>query len=269
MTEVDAFAAVDLGAESGRVMVGLVQDEGLALHEAHRFANRPVYLPDGLHWNTMGLLRDTLDGLGVAARDHRLQGIGVDAWGVDYALLDDQRRMLGPPFHYRDPRTASMAQRAYEHMTREELFAATGIQTMPINTMFQLLADAGTPALESAQFIALIPDLVAFWLCAELANETTVASTTGLLEANAPKWAYGVIDALGLPRDLFREWCRPEHALASCSTTTVTRSAAERRYRCSPSRATTRRRHSWRLRCATVVEPPCCAAGRGRCWEWR
>jgi rhamnulokinase len=204
LTDANAFAAIDLGAESGRVIVGQVEDGSVHLHEMHRFANHPVRLPDGLHWNILGVLREALHGLGAAGRDHQLRGIGVDAWGVDYALLDERFRVLGLPFHYRDARTEGMAQRAFERVPREELFAATGIQTMPINTVFQLLADEGTRMLESAQSIALIPDLLALWLCGELANETTVASTTGLMRADGARWAYGVIDGLGLPQRPFR-----------------------------------------------------------------
>ena len=101
-----------------------------------------------------------------------MDGVGVDTWGVDYALLDDRGRVLGLPFHYRDARTAGMIERALARVAAEELYAVTGIQTMPINTVFQLLADEGAPALAAADRIALVPDLLALWLCGELANES-------------------------------------------------------------------------------------------------
>ncbi len=208
MTEPAAFAAIDLGAESGRVMVANVSGGSVELREAHRFANRPVRLPDGLRWDPLGLLRDALDGLAAAA-DARLRGIGIDAWGVDYGLLDEHHRLLGLPFHYRDSRTRGLMERAFERLPRDRLFASTGIQTMPINTAFQLLAEQGTAVLDAAQSIALIPDLLALWLCGELANEATVASTTGLTRADAPAWSREVIDALRLPRRLFRELVEP------------------------------------------------------------
>ena len=210
MSERPRFAAIDLGAESGRVMVGEVSDDGVELSEAHRFSNRPVRLPDGLRWDLPRLLRDSLDGLAAAAAGgRRLCGVGVDGWGVDYGLLDECERLLGLPFHYRDARTDGLLEQAFQRVSRDELFAATGIQTMPINTAFQLLADEGTPMLEAAQSIALVPDLLVLWLCGGLANEATVASTTGLLQAGAAHWARQVIEALGIPLRLFKEVVEP------------------------------------------------------------
>jgi rhamnulokinase len=194
-----AFAAIDLGAESGRVVVGRLADGRASLEVVHRFANRPVRLPDGLHWNMTALFEEALEGLGRAVKDASLDGVGVDAWGVDYALLDDAGRLLGLPFHYRDGRTAGMVARAHERVPREELYATTGIQTMPINTVFQLLADERSPALGAASRIALVPDLFALWLSGELANEVTVSSTTGLLDARTGTWARELIERLGLP----------------------------------------------------------------------
>ena len=110
MSSSRAFAAVDLGAESGRVAVGRLDGEQIRLEIVHRFANRPVWLNDGLHWNLMKLFADSLDGVGRAGETARLEGIGVDTWGVDYALLDGSHRVLGPPFHYRDRRTQGMIQ---------------------------------------------------------------------------------------------------------------------------------------------------------------
>jgi len=191
------FAAVDLGAESGRVVHGRFDGERVSLSVAHRFDNRPVRLPDGLHWNLLALFCDTLEGL--RRLGGPLRGVGVDTWGVDYALLDGDGRVLGLPFHYRDPRTAGMVARAHERVPREELYAVTGIQTMPINTVFQLLADEAAPALAAAERIALVPDLLAYWLSGTLANEVTNASTTGLLDARSGTWARELIARLGLP----------------------------------------------------------------------
>lgn len=199
MPEAPGYAAIDLGAESGRVVLGRVADHGVELDVVHRFANRPVQLPDGLRWNLLTLFAEAVHGLGAAAAAGELHGVGVDAWGVDYALLDATGRVLGLPFHYRDPRTAGMAERAFERVPREALYAVTGIQTMPINTVFQLLADEGTPALAAAERVALVPDLFNLWLTGVLANESTAASTTGLLDARTGTWARHVIARLGLP----------------------------------------------------------------------
>lgn len=198
-----AFAGIDLGAESGRVVVGRLEGGRASVEVIQRFANRPVRLPDGVHWNLLSLFGEALEGLRRATQDASLSGVGVDAWGVDYALLDKSGRVLGLPFHYRDPRTAGMIALAHSRVPRDELYAATGIQTMPINTVFQLLADEGSPALAAAKRIALVPDLFAFWLSGEFANESTVASTTGLLDARSGTWARELIDRLGLPAHPF------------------------------------------------------------------
>jgi rhamnulokinase len=192
-----AFAAVDLGAESGRVVLGTFEGERVRLEVAHRFENRAVRLPDGLRWNLLALFTEILAGLRGLGR--QLAGVGVDTWGVDYALLDERQRVLGLPFHYRDTRTDGMVERAHARVPREELYGVTGIQTMPINTIFQLLADEGSPALSAAARIALVPDLISLWLSGELVNEATNASTTGLLDARSGTWARALIDRLGLP----------------------------------------------------------------------
>lgn len=204
MAEALRLAAIDLGAESGRVVVGRYDGDVVELEVSHRFPNRPVRLPDGLHWNAPGLFAEVLHGLGTAAETGCLNGIGVDGWGCDYALLDGASRMLGLPFHYRDERTGpGVVTRAHERVGRAELYRRTGIQTMPINTIFQLQAEADGAAASVAERIALIPDLVALWLTGTLANEETSASTTGLLEAHGRHWAVDLVGRLGLPRRPF------------------------------------------------------------------
>jgi rhamnulokinase len=200
------FGAIDLGASSGRVFVGRLEDGRVALEELHRFANQPVRLPDGLHWDVvhlyaeaLGALRDTGD----------LDGVGVDTWGVDYGLLDERGRLLGLPYHYRDDRTEGTVERAFARVPADELYATTGIQTLPINTVFQLLAEADGPALAAAERIALLPDLLAYWLSGELANERTNASTTGLLDARGGEWALEIVERLGLPARPFGALCEP------------------------------------------------------------
>jgi rhamnulokinase len=195
-----AYAAVDLGAESGRVIVGRLHGSRVDLEPACRFPNAPITLPDGLHWDPVGLFRQVLSGVAAAATSAGgLRGVGVDAWGVDYALLGADRRMLGVPYHYRDPRTEGAMVRAHELVPRADLYSVTGIQTIPINTVFQLLAEERGTALESAARIALIPDLISFWLTGELVNEATAASTTGLLDARSGSWARELISQLRLP----------------------------------------------------------------------
>ena len=194
-----AFAAIDLGAESGRVVIGRLDGDRVSLEVVHRFPNRPVHLPDGVRWNLLALFAESLEGLRRAAARTELSGVGVDAWGVDYALLDGRGRMLGLPFHYRDRRTDGMIARAHARVARDELYAVTGIQTMPINTVFQLLADEGSAALAAAERIALVPDVLGYWLSGELVNEATIASTSGLLDARSGAWARSIVERLGLP----------------------------------------------------------------------
>jgi len=189
-----AFGAVDLGASSGRVVCGHFDGAVMTLDECHRFANRPVRLPDGLRWDLLHLFSEAVGAL----RGRRLDGVGVDTWGVDYALLDAQGRVLGLPFHYRDERTEGAAGVAgYE---------VTGIQDMPINTVYQLLAD---DRVGDAHALALVPDLLAYWLCGELANERTNASTTSLLDARTGEWALELIERLGLPAQPFGSLVEP------------------------------------------------------------
>jgi len=203
------YAAIDLGAESGRVVCGRLVGGRIELDEAQRFPNRPVRLPDGLRWNLLSLYGAALDGLRAAAAEQPLQSIGVDAWGVDYALLDAEGRVLGLPFHYRDERTVGMVERAHARVPRDELYRTTGIQTMPINTVFQLLAEEDGESLAAASRIALVPDLLTSWLSGEVTNESTAASTTGLLDARTGRWADALIDRLGLPSRIFGELVEP------------------------------------------------------------
>lgn len=195
-----SFAAIDLGASSGRVVCGHYDGAVISLEECHRFVNRPVRLPDGLRWNLLHLFTEAVEAL----RGRRFDGVGVDTWGVDYALLDAEHRVLGLPFHYRDART--------EGAERVEGYEITGIQHMPINTVYQLLAD---DRVDEAEGIALVPDLLAYWLCGELANERTNASTTGLLDARTGEWSYELIERLGLPTRPFGALVEPGTRLGS------------------------------------------------------
>ncbi len=198
-----AFVAIDLGAESGRVVLGRFEGGTVRLEEVSRFANRPDQLPDGLHWNIHELYRQSLAGIGLAGRAHRIHSIAVDSWGVDYGLLDESLALLGPPFHYRDRRTEGMVDLAAQRVPKDRMYQITGIRSMPINTVYQLLAEETAPTFGAAHRVALISDLLSFWLCGVVANERTAASTTGLLEAQSGLWAGEIIDRLGLPARVF------------------------------------------------------------------
>jgi rhamnulokinase len=193
-----AVAAVDLGATSGRVMVGHVGPDELRLEPVHRFANGPVEGEDGLHWDATGLFRSVLTGLAGAASARPLS-IGVDSWAVDYALVAGDR-MLHEPFHYRDQRTERGVTAVHSRVPFDELYAQNGLQFLPFNTLYQLAADGD--ALARADTALLIPDLLAHWLTGARGAEITNASTTGLLGVDG-RWNDPLIARLGFPRDLF------------------------------------------------------------------
>ena len=208
-----SVVAVDLGAASGRVIVGRVGPKALRLEEVHRFPNEPVGLPDGLHWDVLRLYREILDGLRIAARasdagDPPLS-IGVDSWGVDFGLLDGDGALVGNPFHYRDGRHAVGPDLVHARARQASLYMRTGIQFLPFNTLYQLAALEGTEAFARAQTMLLMPDLIGYWLTGEVAAEETNASTTGLLDAQTREWAWDLIDTLQLPRSLVPALRRP------------------------------------------------------------
>ncbi|RPK54687.1 Rhamnulokinase [Streptomyces sp. ADI96-02] len=194
------FAAVDLGASSGRVMVGRVGPGTLDLTEAHRFPNRPVRLPEGLRWDVLGLYRGVLDGLRAAGP---VDSVGVDSWAVDYGLLDADGALLGNPVHYRDDRTRGAAEQVWNTVPPHELYRATGIQYAPFNTLYQLAAARGTVQLRSAERLLLIPDLISHWLTGEQGTEITNASTTQLVDPRTRDWDRSLADRLGVDLGLF------------------------------------------------------------------
>lgn len=199
------FAAVDLGASSGRVMLADLSD-GLSLTEAHRFPNGPVRVADRLYWDVLGLYREILTGLRAAGP---VSSIGVDSWAVDYALLDGSGAMLGNPVHYRDDRTRGVAEQVAAAVGAETLYDVSGLQVLPFNTIYQLLADR----LDGAATMLLIPDLIGYWLTGELGAEVTNASTTGLLDVRTRSWSLPLIKQLGLPSGIFPPLRQPGDAV--------------------------------------------------------
>ena len=195
-------AAVDLGASGGRVMAGRVGDGGVALREVHRFGNEPVTAGGTLYWDILGLLASVRHGLALAARQYPLAGAGIDSWGVDYGLLDETGALLGNPVHYRDARTDGVR----IAVPAAELYAVTGIQHLPFNTIYQL---AATPLPRHARTMLMIPDLLAYWLTGEIGAEITNASTTSLFDVRAQAWAGELIRAAGLPPRIFPPLRRP------------------------------------------------------------
>ena len=211
MTPATAVAAVDLGASGGRVMMGTVgRGQQLELQELHRFPNVPVRVLGTLHWDVLALFQGVLDGLGAAARAGAgLASLGIDTWGVDYGLLDADGTLLGNPVHYRDTRTEGVAGQVLARVPAAELYAITGIQQLPLNTIFQLAASAGTPQLAAARTLLMIPDLLAYWLTGQAGAEVTNASTTQLYDVRAQAWATSLMTRVGIPPGIFPPLRRP------------------------------------------------------------
>lgn len=199
-------AAVDLGATSGRVMLGRVGANELGLHAVARFSNTPVANATGMHWNIESLRSRVLEGLAAAIREEPgVASIGIDSWAVDYALLAGGQ-MLGAPFHYRDERNHAAVEAVHDRVSPAELYASNGLQFLPFNTLYQLSAESG---LAAADTMLLIPDLFAYWLTGEANAERTNASTTGLLDVRSGEWNFDLIDRLGIPRRLFPKLIDP------------------------------------------------------------
>ena len=184
-------------------MTGHAGDGRLGLREVHRFPNRPVSVLGTLHWDILRLYAGLLDGLAAAARGTRLASVGIDSWGVDYGLLGAGGALLGNPVHYRDARTSGVLDQVLAAVPAAEMYAVTGVQQLPINTVCQLVAASRAGQLDGAAAMLLIPDLLAYWLTGEAGAERTNASTTQLYDPRARSWAWDVIGRLGLPRGLF------------------------------------------------------------------
>lgn len=196
--------AVDLGAESGRVMAVHFDGRTLRLQALHRFPNTPVTINGTLYWDFLRLWDDIQTGI-ERGRALKPASIGVDTWGVDFGLLDSQGNLIGNPVHYRDSRTAGMMDRVFATVPRSEIFAQTGIQFMPINTLYQLmsLVESGSPHLQIANTFLTAPDLFNHWLTGEKVCEYSNATTTQLLDATTGDWATDIMDRLGIPSHIF------------------------------------------------------------------
>lgn len=177
MASTENYVAVDLGAGSGRVVLGSFDGERLALEELHRFPNPSVEVLGHLHWDALRLFNEMKEGLRKAAA-HKPVSLGVDTWGVDFALLDRGGALVGNPFHYRDKRTNGMLAQALETVSREEIFEHTGVQFMEINSLYQLLSMKGAAALDAAETLLMMPDLFHYWFTGVRACEYCDARTT-------------------------------------------------------------------------------------------
>ena len=223
------FLAIDLGAESGRGVIGSLDGKRLALEVAHRFPNGPVRVMGSIYWDVLRLFDEAQHALALASKRGEIAGVGIDTWGVDYALLGRGDVLLGNPHHYRDSRTDGIMDKAFEILPAEEIFERTGIQFMQINTLFQLLAMslAGSPILEIAQTLLPIPNLFSFWLSGVRAAEFTHSTTTQCYDPRAADWATDMLQKLGLPTRIFPEIVPPATVLGPVLPTVAEHTGAK------------------------------------------
>src|SRR5258708_3280272 len=205
--------AFDFGASSGRAMLGTLEAGRLTLEELHRFANTPVQLPTGLYWDTLRLFHEIRRGLEIAGRELKLRvdGIGVDTWGVDFGLLGEDGALVDNPRHYRDARTNGVMERTFAIVPREEIFGATGTQFMQLNTLYQWHAMklAKSPALRTARRLLFMPDLFNYWLTGVERAERTIASTSQFYNPMRREFADDLLARLGLDASILAEFVDP------------------------------------------------------------
>jgi len=201
------YLAIDLGAESGRVMAGIWNGKTIRLEEVHRFPNGPVHLAGTMRWDAIRLWAEIQNGLTLAAKKFgkTIVSVGADTWGVDFVLLSQHDEMLGQPYHYRDARTNGLVEQSFATVPREKIFAQTGLQFMQLNTLFQLLAvKRNTPELfEEADCLLFMPDFIHWALCGSRVAEFTIASTSQCLNPLTRDWATGLLRKFGLPTRIF------------------------------------------------------------------
>ena len=214
------LAAVDIGAQSGRVAVGRFDGQRLGVTEVHRFPNVPVRTRGTLNWDILRLYQDVLHGLAAAGHEAgHVDSVAVDSWAVDFALIDSKGRLVQNPVHYRDARRARAMDGVLMRVPARELYERTGIQLMPINTVFELgaMASEGDPALDAAETMLLIPDLLNYWLCGASTSEFTNATTTQCFDPHTGGWATDLLERLDVPTRLLPEIVQPGTTLAPLS----------------------------------------------------
>lgn len=232
------YLAFDLGAESGRAVLGTYDGSRLGIEELHRFPNEPVLVNGELQWDILRLWHEIQRGLRAAANGglEQLDGIGVDTWGVDFALLGEDGTLLSNPVHYRDKRTDGIMHSVFDKVPADRIYAETGIQFMQLNTLFQFYAAARrTPKLvAAAEHLLTVPDLLNYWLTGVMATEFTNATTTQMYNPVRKDWARGMLDQLGLPSAILKQVIQPGETLGSL-----------------------REELRFGLRCAEVIAPAC------------
>jgi rhamnulokinase len=207
------YLAIDLGAESGRALLGSLSGGKLSVEELHRFPNTPVRVPGAFYWDTLRLWHEIQHSIAIAARERQLSldGIGIDTWGVDFGLLGPDGLLIDTPRHYRDARTNGVMDKLFEVVPRDQVFGYTGIQFMQLNTLVQLYAMrlSGSPALAAATRLLNIPDLFNYWLTGVARSEATIASTTQFFNPQSMTWAEELLGRLDLPTGILSQIVPP------------------------------------------------------------
>ena len=213
MAHISRYIAVDLGAESGRIMLGELSEQHLQLEEIYRFSNEPLEENGSLKWDFGFLLSEIQKGLARAVRraEGLVSGIAVDSWGVDFGLLDKDKRLMENPYHYRDSRTEGVMEKAFEIMPRREIFQNSGLQFMKLNTLYQLLAvkQKHPEVLRGAGHLVFMADLVSYFLCGRIFAEYTLAGTSQLMDMRSGQWSEAIFKKFGLPLDIMPEIIPP------------------------------------------------------------
>ncbi len=207
-----SYLALDLGAGSGRAIVGNISDDKIHLEEVHRFSNPPVKLGNTLYWDFLSLFENIKQGISLAIKKgYNLRGIAVDTWGVDFGLIDKKGNLLSNPVCYRDARTRGLSEESAKYISKEDLYSVTGIQQMDINTVFQLwsMKKTSDPLLSIADKLLFTPDIINYFLTGVLANEYTIASTSQLLDARTSMWNKRIFESLSLPVDIMGKLVSP------------------------------------------------------------
>ena len=205
--------AIDLGASSGRGIVGKFDGNRLTLEENHRFPNEPVITAGSFNWDILRIYHEIKDSIRKCALsdDRNIASIAIDTWGVDYGFLDKNGKLIGNPYHYRDDRTAGVPELAFNTVSQDDLYGVTGTQTMNFNTIFQLIAEKrdNPEIFDIAKRLLFVPDLLNYFLTGVQENEYTIASTGSLLDSRARSWSFDIIDKFGIPREIFGKIAQP------------------------------------------------------------
>ncbi len=213
MRETTNFIAIDIGASSGRMLLGRWDGHRFDLRELHRFPNTPIEEQGSLYWNAPQLWHEIKTGIRVYAKDYAepLVGIGIDTWAVDFGLLDAHGQLLGNPYHYRDRRTEGIPRLVDQRIPPERLYAQTGMQRLPFNTLYQLMSMQlrNDPQLTAAGTLLLMPDLFHYWLTGHKVAEYTNATTTQFFDARQRRWATDLMEELGLPTQILPPIVQP------------------------------------------------------------